>query len=50
MIDAGTHASFIFWAYLGVGLGLAGMIIWTLLDARAVRRRLAELEAARPPR
>ena len=47
MIDLGPHAVFIIWAYIGVALGVAGLIAWTLLDARATARRLAALESRR---
>jgi heme exporter protein CcmD len=50
MIDLGPHAVFIVWAYIGVALGVAGLIGWTLLDARRTARRLAELEAQRSAR
>ena len=45
MIDLGPHAVFIIWAYIGVALVLAGLIGWTLLDARRTQARLADLEA-----
>ena len=45
MIDLGPHAVFIVWAYLGVALAVAGLIAWTLLDARSTTRKLADLEA-----
>lgn len=45
MIDLGPHAVFIVWAYAGVALAVAGLIAWTLLDARTTARRLADLEA-----
>jgi len=47
MIDLGPHAVFIIWAYLGVTLGVAGLIGWTLLDARRTAQRLAALETRR---
>ena len=47
MIDLGPHAAFIVWAYIGVALGIAGLIGWTLHDARVTARRLAALEARR---
>jgi heme exporter protein CcmD len=47
MIDLGLHAVFIVWAYLGVALGVAGLIGWTLYDARTTAKRLAALEARR---
>ena len=50
MIDLGPHAVFIIWAYLGVALGVVGLIGWTLRDARATARRLAALEALSPRR
>ena len=48
MIDLGPHAVFIVWAYIGVGLGVAGLIGWTLYDARTTAKKLASLEARRP--
>lgn len=47
MIDLGPHAVFIVWAYLGVALGVAGLIGWTFYDARTTAKRLAALEARR---
>lgn len=47
MIDLGPHAVFIVWAYIGVALGVAGLIGWTLYDARATAKKLAVLEARR---
>ena len=47
MIDLGPHAVFIIWAYLGVALGVAGLIGWTLIDARNTAKKLAGLEASR---
>ena len=47
MIDLGPHTAFIVWAYLGVALGVAALIGWTLYDARNTARRLASLEARR---
>ena len=47
MMDLGPHAVFIVWAYIGVALGVAGLIGWTLYDARRTARKLAELEARR---
>jgi heme exporter protein D len=40
-----THAGFIVAAYLVTALVLAGLVGWIVLDGRALRRRLAELEA-----
>tara|TARA_R110002124_G_scaffold109676_10_gene262848 strand:+ start:14079 stop:14252 length:174 start_codon:yes stop_codon:yes gene_type:complete len=50
MIDLGPHAVFIIWAYIGVALGVGGLIAWTMLDARATARKLAALEARAPRR
>ena len=50
MIDLGPHAVFIIWAYIGVAIGVAGLIAWTMLDARATGRKLAALEARAPRR
>ena len=47
MIDLGPHAVFIIWAYIGVALGVAGLIAWTLYDARRTTKKLAALEARR---
>jgi heme exporter protein D len=47
MIDLGPHAAFIIWAYAGVAVGVAGLIAWTLFDARRTARRLAALEQRR---
>lgn len=48
MIDLGPHAVFIVWAYIGVAIGVAGLIGWTLYDARATAKKLAALETRRP--
>lgn len=45
MIDLGPHAVYIVSAYLGVAAAVGSLVAWTLRDARAVSRRLAELEA-----
>jgi heme exporter protein CcmD len=50
MIDLGPHAVFIAWAYIGVAMAVAGLIGWTLYDARATTRKLADLEARDPRR
>lgn len=50
MIDLGPHAVFIVWAYLGVALAVAGLLAWTLIDARRTARRLQALEAQAPRR
>ena len=45
MIDLGQHAEFIIWGYAGVvvvSLALAGWVLW---QNRAVKARLARLEA-----
>ena len=47
MIDLGPHAVFIVWAYIGVAIGVAGLIGWTLYDARATAKKLAALETRR---
>ena len=47
MIDLGPHAVFIVWAYVGVALGVGGLIGWTILDARLTAKKLASLEARR---
>ena len=39
-----THAGFIAAAYLATALVLAGLILWIVVDGRAQRRRLADLE------
>jgi heme exporter protein CcmD len=48
MIDLGPHAAFIVWAYMGVAIGVAALIGWTLYDARATAKKLAALETRRP--
>jgi heme exporter protein D len=45
MIDLGPHAVFIVWAYVGVAAAMIALIGWTVLDARRVEKRLADLEA-----
>ena len=47
MIDLGPHAVFIVWAYIGVAIGVAGLIFWTLYDARTTAKKLAALETRR---
>ncbi|SEQ23802.1 heme exporter protein D [Devosia sp. YR412] len=47
MIGLGPHGVFIIWAYLGVAIGVAGLIGWTLYDARTTAKKLAALEARR---
>lgn len=50
MIDLGPHAVFIIWAYIGVIIGVAALIGWTLYDARRTAAELARLEARDPRR
>lgn len=45
MIEGGAHAGFIIAAYLLAILVLIGMIAWIVIDGRAQRRRIADLEA-----
>lgn len=45
MIDLGPHAVFIVSAYAGVVVAVAAVIGVTLFNARAVKARLAALEA-----
>ena len=40
-----NHALFVTAAYLVSVLGLGGLALWILLDQRARRREIAELEA-----
>jgi heme exporter protein D len=40
-----NHAAFIAASYAATGIVLAGLILWIWLDGRALRRRLAELDA-----
>lgn len=47
MIDLGPHAVFIVWAYLGVAIGVFGLIGWTLYDAVSTDTKLARLDARR---
>ncbi len=41
-----AHALYVTAAYTASVIGLAGLIGWILLDGRARRRELAELEAS----
>ena len=41
----GSHGGFILAAYLVTAAVLAGLGGWIVIDGRALRRRLAELEA-----
>ena len=45
MIEGGAHAGFIIAAYAVAGAVLLGLIVWIVLDGRAQRRRIADLEA-----
>jgi heme exporter protein D len=40
----GAHAGFILAAYAGAAVVIAGLVAWTVLDHRAQRRILADLE------
>ena len=41
-----AHALYVTAAYAVSGLALAGLVAWVLLDSRARRREMAELEAS----
>jgi heme exporter protein D len=43
-MDLGPHAEFIIWAYAGVALLVAGLILAVAWDARRVAARLKALE------
>lgn len=45
MIDFGPHANFIIWAYVGVVIGVVGLIAYAALDARRIRNRLKDLDS-----
>jgi heme exporter protein D len=45
MIEGDAHAGFVIAAYLLAALVLIAMIAWTIVDGRAQRRRIADLEA-----
>ncbi len=45
MIEAGAHGGFILAAYAVTVLVLAALVAWIVLDGRAQRRRIADLEA-----
>lgn len=50
MIELGQHWEFIAAAY-GGAIALVGLLVgWTAVSARAAKRRVVELEAARPAR
>ena len=44
-MDLGPHAGFIVAAYVATAVVIAGLVAWVMLDYRAQRRALAELEA-----
>jgi heme exporter protein D len=44
-MDLGPHAAFIIASYAIVGLVMAGLVAWLILDGRRYRRALADLEA-----
>ena len=41
----GNHGGFILVAYLAAIVVIVGMIAWIVLDGRALKRQLADLEA-----
>jgi heme exporter protein CcmD len=43
MIELGQHAGFIAAAYIGVFLGIAGLVGWAIVDSNRISRRLDEL-------
>ena len=45
MIEPGAHEGFIVAAYAVTVVVLLGMVVWIILDGRAQKRRIAELEA-----
>ena len=45
MIDLGNHAGFILAAYGLAAVVVAALFVWVVVDGRAQRRRLADLEA-----
>jgi heme exporter protein D len=45
MTNLGNHGGFIVAAYLAAVIVLAGLIGWVVLDGRALKRRLADLES-----
>ena len=45
MITGNSDVIFIVWAYAGVGLVTLGLIAWVWWQSRAVKARLAGLEA-----
>ncbi len=45
MTQIATHTGFIVAAYLATALVIVVLVGWVLIDGRALRRRLADLEA-----
>jgi heme exporter protein D len=45
MMESVNHAGFIVASYAAAAIIVAGLIAWVMLDFRAQRRNLAELEA-----
>ena len=45
MIDLGPHWAFIVSGYAGVTLGTLALVAWTWTRSRAIKARLAALEA-----
>lgn len=43
-MDLGPHASFIVIAYAMAAFVVAALIVWILLDERALKRNLSDLE------
>jgi heme exporter protein D len=44
-MDLGPHAAYIWAAYASVGMGLAALVAWLVLDGRRQQRLVDELEA-----
>lgn len=44
MLDLGPHAAFIIWAYVGVAIGVLGLVAYAVLEARRVAARLKDLD------
>jgi len=45
MIDLGNHGGFIVAAYFAAIIVVAGLIGWVVIDGRALKRQLADLES-----
>ena len=45
MSELGPHGGFILAAYLATVVVIGGLVCWVILDGRAIRRRLKDLEA-----